>query len=157
MKKNKNFKWFLTVFVLGMIVISQNTYSQVVTHRFPDGRVVYSDGSIRWPNGTVTYPNGKNNPVTFPNPARNPNNRYGKHNRQWLPPGQAKKRDGAHDARDYAPGHQKHKERDDYDDDRDENKNWKHKHKGDHGDEDHGDGNHGNGKHGKNGKNKHDD
>ncbi len=84
--------------------------------RQSDGSIIYPDGRIVYPDGTVRYPDGR---------VYSPSN-----NSRWIPPGQAKKMYGAHDARDYAPGHNKNKNRNrDYeneDNDRDEHdKGWK--------------------------------
>jgi hypothetical protein len=78
----------------------------------PDGSVIYPDGRIVYPDGTVRFPDGR---------VYSPSN-----NSRWMPPGQAKKIYGGN-ARDYAPGHNKHR---DYDrDDRDERKHGKgHRH-----------------------------
>ena len=77
--------------------------------RQPDGSIIYPDGRIVYPDGTIRYPDGQV---------------YSRSNNQrWLPPGQAKKMYGGR-ARDYAPGHNKHR---DYDDDQNEDhdKGWK--------------------------------
>ena len=89
---------------------------------YPDGRIVYPDGTIRYPNGQIVYPNSGN---------RN-------NNRGWIPPGQAKKMYGKKSARDYAPGH--NKDRDRYDDGDNDHGNRDN----DHGKKNNG---HGNGKH----------
>jgi hypothetical protein len=94
--------------------------------RQPDGSIIYPDGRVRYPDGTVRYPNSRNNKRTG-----------------WIPPGQAKKMYGSKSARDYAPGHNKSKNRnyrdnDKRDDDRDDkdwkennkDKEWKNKSKG---------------------------
>ncbi len=160
MKNKTSFKWLIAFLVITIASIAQSTYAQVIVKTLPDGTVVYSDGtiqrpngdvrntrntrntrgtrlpdgSIRYPDGTIRYPDGtvRNPDGTIRNP--NPRNRDG----QRIPPGQAKKRDGAHDARDYAPGHNKmknknkgHRDNDEMDDDRNDNKDWKEKNKHD--------------------------
>ena len=102
------------------------TYPGSTTQRFPnrgvrqaDGSILYPDGRIKYPDGSVRYPDGR---VVYPNSE---NNRDGKR----LPPGQAKKKYGSKSAREYAPGHNKNKnkehDRDDDDDDHDDRKDHK--------------------------------
>lgn len=161
--KKISLKWIIAIFVI-TIVFSQNTYSQVITKRLPDGSTVYSDGTIRLPNGQVRYPNNTNGttyPSNYPDygigryprtstrqsdgsiiypdgrivypdgTVRYPEGRVysPSNNSRWIPPGQAKKMYGAHDARDFAPGHNKNRNRNyDREDDRDEHehgKEWK--------------------------------
>jgi hypothetical protein len=85
-----------------------------------DGSVIYPDGRIVYPDGTVRYPDGR---------VYSPSN-----NSRWMPPGQAKKIYGG-SARDYAPGHNKGRYRDngrerdndgDHDNDRKRGKGHKH-------------------------------
>jgi hypothetical protein len=144
--KKKSLIWIVAIFVI-TIPFTQNSYSQVITKRLPDGSVVYSDGTIRLPNGAVRYPNNTNGstyPYNYPNyqvrrypraattqsdgsiiypdgrivypdgTVRYPDGRVYSptNNSRWIPPGQAKKMYGGR-ARDYAPGHNKHRDNDD--------------------------------------------
>ncbi|MEO5783365.1 MAG: hypothetical protein ABIQ07_08850 [Ginsengibacter sp.] len=94
--------------------------------RQSDGSIIYPDGRIVYPDGTIRYPDGR----VY---SRSRNSR-------WIPPGQAKKMYGSKSARQYAPGHNKKRDRD-YEDDNDNDKGWKNN-------KVHGKGKHGNGKHG---------
>jgi hypothetical protein len=67
--KKKSLIWVVAFFVIA-ITFTQNSYSQVLTKRLPDGSAVYSDGTIRLPNGAVRYPNNTNGssyPYNYPN------------------------------------------------------------------------------------------
>lgn len=70
MKNKRSIKWLIAIFVIGVTVLSQNSFAQAVTKRLPDGTVIYSDGTIRLPNGQVRYPNNTNAqtyPSNYPN------------------------------------------------------------------------------------------
>ncbi len=113
---------------------------------YPDGRVSYPDGTVRYPDGRVKLPDGR---VRYPDGSvRNPRSRN--KNGKWLPPGQAKKVYGGR-ARDYAPGHNKDKNRN-YENDDDHNRHYDREDN----DDDHGGKGKKNKEH-KNGKHKHDD
>jgi hypothetical protein len=79
-----------------------SNYPDYGTGRYPrtstrqaDGSIIYPDGRIVYPDGTVRYPDGR---VYSPS-----------HNSRWIPPGQAKKMYGSKSARQYAPGHNKNR------------------------------------------------
>ena len=97
------------LFAVSILTISTTAKSQT---RLPDGSVLNKDGSRRMPNGTIKYPNRDRNSraddILYPRRNNTTGRRYPRdnNNRQWLPPGQAKKRYGG-EAKDYAPGHNK--------------------------------------------------
>ncbi len=90
-------------------------FSPGSNNRHHKGKVVYNDGTVRYPNGTIRYPDGRvvraDGTVIYPNDRRWDDDRYDDRyeHRRNLPPGQAKKLYGAKSARDFAPGHNKHK------------------------------------------------
>lgn len=114
MKKSTFLSFGLILFAL--ITISQTSIAQT---RLPDGTIIYQDGSRRLPNGSIVYPNNTTRTtgnrtidgILHPNRTttvtRYPRRNYDyNRNRNWMPPGQAKKVYGG-SARDYAPGHNK--------------------------------------------------
>lgn len=136
--------------IAGSLLFTLNANSQ--ERKLPDGSVVYSDGTRRFPNGTVIYKGNNGNVGTYPGNTgkrgtvvlpdgrviypdgsrRYPNEdrRYEdgnnrRHNRNWLPPGQAKKiyggsaKDYAHDQQKKWNNKRKHHDDDDHDDDHD--------------------------------------
>ena len=138
------------IFILGLLLssffITSKSFSQT---RLPDGTIVYKDGTRKLPNGTVVYPNGSNRNNTGINRTidgiLHPNrtttvyrNRYPeRNNRQWMPPGQAKKVYGGNSS-DYAPGHNKNRR---YNNNEDNNDQGNHN-RGNGREKDHGNRNH---------------
>ena len=79
-------------------------YPDYSTGRYPstatrqsDGSIIYPDGRIVYPDGTIRYPDGRVYSRT--------------NNSRWMPPGQAKKMYGSKSATTYAPGYNKHRQK----------------------------------------------
>ena len=111
MKKNL-LKWVVAGLVITMSFGSTQSYSQTRSRKLPNGTVIYSDGTIKHADGTVKYPDGRirraDGSVKYPDGTIHyPSNKNG--NKQWLPPGQAKKKYGTQSAKPFAPGQQKKK------------------------------------------------
>lgn len=93
--------------------------------QWPDGTIQYPDGTTRYPDGAIRYPDGT---MSYPNNQRTQQSGNYDHNHDAcnMPPGQAKKKYGGHDASGYAKGKNKCKGKNygnsnrdrDYDDDR---------------------------------------